>query len=185
VPEVVASGVDLVSFSGDKLLGGPQSGILVGKAELLGRLARNPLNRALRIDKFTVAALEATLYAYEAGEALETIPTLRMLTEAAASIRRRARGLLRRLTPDVHSRLGVTLVDATSQVGGGALPTVELPTAALALGTTEQPAQALDERLRLGHPPVLGRLLDDRLLLDFRTILSADLSALASALNRL
>jgi L-seryl-tRNA(Ser) seleniumtransferase len=185
VPEVVASGVDLVSFSGDKLLGGPQSGILVGKAELLGRLARNPLNRALRIDKFTVAALEATLYAYEAGEALETIPTLRMLTEAAASIRRRARGLLRRLTPDVHSRLGVTLVDATSQVGGGALPTVELPTAALALGTTEQPAQALDERLRLGHPPVIGRLLDDRLLLDFRTILSADLPALASALNRL
>jgi L-seryl-tRNA(Ser) seleniumtransferase len=185
VPEVVAAGVDLVSFSGDKLLGGPQAGILVGKNELVGRLAKNPLNRALRIDKFTVAALEATLYAYEAGEALETIPTLRMLTETAVSIRRRARGLLRRLTPDTHTRLGVTLVDATSQVGGGALPTVELPTAALALGTTEHPAQTLDERLRVGHPPVLGRLLDDRLLLDFRTILSTDLPALASALNRL
>jgi L-seryl-tRNA(Ser) seleniumtransferase len=185
VPEVVASGVDLVSFSGDKLLGGPQAGIVVGKSELIGRLARNPLNRALRIDKFTVAALEATLYAYEAGDALETIPTLRMLTETQASIRRRARGLLRRLSPETHARLGVALVDATSQVGGGALPTVELPTSAVALGTPGQPAQALDERLRRGHPPVLGRLLDDRLLLDFRTILPADISPLASALGSL
>src|SRR5438477_12995163 len=89
VPEVVASGVDLVSFSGDKLLGGPQAGIVVGRAELMERLARNPLNRALRIDKFTIAALEATLYAYEAGTALETIPTLRMLTEPLVSVRSR------------------------------------------------------------------------------------------------
>jgi len=185
VPEVVASGVDLVSFSGDKLLGGPQAGIVVGTSDLIGRLAKNPLNRALRIDKLTVAALEATLYAYEADDALETIPTLRMLTETQASIRRRARGLLRRLSPETHARLRVALVDATSQVGGGALPTVELPTAAVALGTPAQPAHALDERLRLGHPPVLGRVLDDRLLLDFRTILPADIPALASALGSL
>ena len=185
VPEVVASGVDLVSFSGDKLLGGPQAGIVVGKAELIGRLAQNPLNRALRIDKSPVAALEATLYAYEAGDALETIPTLRMLTEARAAIRRRARGLLRRLPPETHARLGLALVDATSQVGGGALPTVELPTAAVALGTRERPAQALDERLRMGQPPVLGRVLDDRLLLDFRTILPSDIAALARALSSL
>ena len=97
VPEVVAAGVDLVSFSGDKLLGGPQSGIVVGRAELVDTLAHNPLNRALRIDKLTVAALEATLYAYEAGNAIETIPTLRMLTEPLGSIRRRARRLLRLL----------------------------------------------------------------------------------------
>ncbi len=102
VPEVVASGVDLVSFSGDKLLGGPQAGILVGRAELVERLARNPVNRALRIDKFTVAALEATLYAYEAGTALETIPTLRMLTEPAASVRRRARRILARLSAETQ-----------------------------------------------------------------------------------
>src|SRR2546425_12781727 len=87
VPEVVASGVDVVSFSGDKLLGGPQAGIVVGRADLVERLARNPLNRALRIDKFTIAALEATLYAYESGVALETIPTLQALTEPLASIR--------------------------------------------------------------------------------------------------
>src|SRR5436309_6155232 len=185
VPEVVASGVDLVSFSGDKLLGGPQAGLVVGKASLIGRLAQNPLNRAFRIDKLTVAALEATLYAYEAGDALETIPTLRMLTEAQSTIRRRARGLLRRLSPEIQARLGVALVDATSQVGGGALPTVELPTAAVALGTRERPAQNLDERLRNGRPPVLGRVLDDRLLLDFRTILPSDIPALAAALSRL
>src|SRR3990172_132214 len=185
VPEVVASGVDFESFSGDKLLGGPQAGIVVGTAGLIGRLAQNPLNRALRIDKFTVAALEATLYSYEAGDALETIPTLRMLTEARAAIRRRARGLLRRLPPETHARLGLALVDATSQVGGGALPTVELPSAAVALGTRERPAQALDERLRMGQPPVLGRVLDDRLLLDFRTILPSDIPALARVLSSL
>jgi L-seryl-tRNA(Ser) seleniumtransferase len=185
VPEVVASGVDLVSFSGDKLLGGPQAGIVVGKAALVGRLARNPLNRAFRIDKFTVAALEATLFAYEAGDALETIPTLRMLTEGQTSIRRRVRSFLRRLSADRAARFGAELVDTTSEVGGGALPTVTLPTAALALGTASEPAQSLDERLRTGQPPVLGRLLDDRLLLDFRSILPSDLAALASALARL
>ena len=185
VPEVVAAGADLVAFSGDKLLGGPQAGIVVGRAGLIARLAQNPVNRALRIDKFTVAALEATLYAYEAGDALETIPTLRMLIEAQSSIRRRARGLLRRLSPETQARLGASVVDTTSQVGGGALPTVELPTAAVALGTRELPAQALDERLRAGRPPVLGRVLDDRLLLDFRTVLPSDISALAAALAAL
>ncbi|MFZ1058351.1 MAG: L-seryl-tRNA(Sec) selenium transferase, partial [Candidatus Rokuibacteriota bacterium] len=101
VQEAVAAGLDLVSFSGDKLLGGPQAGIVVGKAELVERLKKNPLNRALRIDKLTLAGLEATLYAYEAGNAIETIPTLRMLTERLAAVRRRARRLLRRLSPPV------------------------------------------------------------------------------------
>ena len=185
VPEVVASGVDLVSFSGDKLLGGPQAGVLVGRAELVERLARNPLNRALRIDKFTVAALEATLYAYEAGTALETIPTLRMLTEPAAAVRRRARRLLARLSPERQRALGARLVESTSQVGGGALPTVELPTTALALGAPERPAERLDEALRSGRPPVLGRLLDDRLLLDCRTVLASDIVPLAARLATL
>jgi L-seryl-tRNA(Ser) seleniumtransferase len=185
VPEVVASGVDLVSFSGDKLLGGPQAGILVGRAELIERLAGNPLNRALRIDKFTVAALEATLYAYEAGTALETIPTLRMLTEPAASVRRRARRLLAGLPAETRRTLGAELVEATSQVGGGALPTVELPTTALALGTAQRPAARLDDALRAGRPPVLGRMLDDRLLLDCRTVLASDVARLAARLAAL
>jgi L-seryl-tRNA(Ser) seleniumtransferase len=185
VPEVVASGVDLVSFSGDKLLGGPQAGILVGRAELVERLARNPLNRALRIDKFTIAALEATLYAYEAGTALETIPTLRMLTEPVASIRRRARRILARIAAERQRALGAQVIESRSQVGGGALPTVELPTAAIALGTAEHPAERLDEALRAGRPPVLGRLLDDRLLLDCRTVLPPDVVALATRLAAL
>ena len=186
VPEVVASGVDLVSFSGDKLLGGPQAGIVIGRAELMERLARNPLNRALRIDKFTIAALEATLYAYEAGTALETIPTLRMLTEPLASIRRRALKVLARTGPPAARRaLGAIVIESSSQVGGGALPTVELPSAVIALGTRERPAEGLDEALRTGHPPVLGRLLDDRLLLDCRTVLPTDVVALAARLAAL
>jgi L-seryl-tRNA(Ser) seleniumtransferase len=185
VPEVVASGVDLVSFSGDKLLGGPQAGILVGRGALVERLAQNPLNRALRIDKFTVAALEATLYAYEAGTALETIPTLRMLTEPAASVRRRARRILGRLPAAAQRDLGAQVIESRSQVGGGALPTVELPTAAIALGTPERPAERLDEALRAGRPAVLGRLLDDHLLLDCRTVLPSDVVALASRLESL
>ncbi len=185
VPEVVAAGVDLVSFSGDKLLGGPQAGILVGRAALMERRAHNPLNRALRIDKFTIAALEATLGAYEAGTALETIPTLRMLTEPLASIRRRARRILLRAGADAGRRLGAQIVESRSQVGGGALPTVELPTAAIGLGTTDRPAERLDEALRGGRPPVLGRLLDDRLLLDCRTVLPSDVPALAARLATL
>ena len=185
VPEVVASGVDLVSFSGDKLLGGPQAGIVVGRTAAIERLAKNPLNRALRIDKFTIAALEATLYAYEAGDALETIPTLRLLTEPLSRIRGRARALLRRLPAEAQRRLGAALIETTSQVGGGALPTVELPTVALALGGPERTPQALDEALRAAQPPVLGRVADDRLLLDLRTILPADLPDLARALTAL
>jgi L-seryl-tRNA(Ser) seleniumtransferase len=185
VQEAVGAGLDLVSFSGDKLLGGPQAGIVVGKAELVERLKKNPLNRALRIDKLTLAGLEATLYAYEAGSALETIPTLRMLTERLAAVRRRARRLLRRLSPSVAAALGAALVEGRAQVGGGSLPLVELPTVALAIGTAERPAQRLDEALRTGEPPVIGRIADDRLLLDCRTVLNSDIPALADALSRI
>ncbi|KRT68769.1 MAG: L-seryl-tRNA(Sec) selenium transferase, L-seryl-tRNA(Ser) seleniumtransferase [Candidatus Rokubacteria bacterium CSP1-6] len=185
VQEAVAAGLDLVSFSGDKLLGGPQAGIVVGKAELVERLKKNPLNRALRIDKLTLAGLEATLYAYEAGNALETIPTLRMLTERLAAVRRRARRLLRRLSPPVAAALGAALVEGRAQVGGGSLPLVELPTVALAIGTPERSAQQLDQALREGEPPVIGRIADDRLLLDCRTVLNSDIPALADTLSRL
>jgi len=183
VPEVVASGVDLVTFSGDKLLGGPQAGIVVGSHDLVGRLKKNPLNRALRIDKFTIGALEATLHAYEAGTALQTVPTLRLLTEPLVSIRGRARRLLGRLDPRVRKRLAATVADDRSQVGGGALPTVELPTAVLAVGATAADARELDEALRRAVPPVIGRIADDRLLLDCRTILPAEVPTVAAALT--
>ncbi|MGH7335183.1 MAG: L-seryl-tRNA(Sec) selenium transferase [Candidatus Rokuibacteriota bacterium] len=181
-PEVVAAGVDLVCFSGDKLLGGPQAGIVVGRGELIRRLQKNPLNRALRIDKLTLAALEATLGAYEAGDALRAIPTLRLLTESIRTIRGRARRLLAALGPDLRRRLQASLVESTSQVGGGALPTVELPTVTIAVGADAAHARALDEALRRGVPPVVSRIADDRLLLDCRTVLPAQVRSLAAAL---
>jgi L-seryl-tRNA(Ser) seleniumtransferase len=183
VPEVVAAGVDLVSFSGDKLLGGPQAGIVVGRGAIVSRLKKNPLNRALRIDKLTLAALEATLYAYEAGDPLETVPALRVLTEPLGSVRSRARRLLRLLGPDARARLGARLVEDQAQVGGGALPTVVLPTAAVAVGSTHVSARTLDEALRIGEPAVIGRIADDRLLLDCRTVLASQVPALARALT--
>ncbi len=183
VPEVVAAGVDLVSFSGDKLLGGPQAGVIVGRQALVGRLKKNPLNRAVRVDKLTVAALEATLDAYESGRAQADLPVLRLLTEPLASVRRRARAVLARLDPDVRTRLQARVVDEHAQVGGGALPTVELPTAAVSLGATGQQARDLDVALRRGEPPVVARIADDRLLLDCRTVLPAQVAALAAAVN--
>jgi L-seryl-tRNA(Ser) seleniumtransferase len=183
VPEVVAAGVDLVSFSGDKLLGGPQAGIVVGRRALVERLQKNPLNRALRIDKLTLAALEATLYTYEAGNPLETVPALRMLTEPLAAVRARARRLLRLLNPALRTRLDARVVQDQAQVGGGALPTVVLPTAAVAVGTAAVPARVLDEALRAGEPAAIGRIADDRLLLDCRTVLASQVPALARALS--
>jgi L-seryl-tRNA(Ser) seleniumtransferase len=183
VPETVASGVDRVSFSGDKLLGGPQAGIVVGRRAVVSRLKKNPWNRALRIDKFTIAALEATLHAYEAGTALQTVPTLAMLTEPLAAVRSRARRVLRQLAPDVRERLGASLADDLAQVGGGALPTVELPTVAVAVGTSSAAAMRLDEALRVGDPPVVGRITHDRLFLDCRTVLPAQVKVLARALT--
>src|SRR5581483_8483254 len=145
----VAAGADLVTFSGDKLLGGPQAGILVGRRALVERCRKNPLNRALRIDKLTLAALEATLRLYEEpARALREIPTLRMLTEPEAAVRRRARRCLNGLPPAVRAALDARVVADRAQVGGGALPTVELPTAALALGGPAHSAAALDARLR-------------------------------------
>jgi L-seryl-tRNA(Ser) seleniumtransferase len=184
VPEVVAAGVDLISFSGDKLLGGPQAGIVVGRREIVTRLKKNPWNRALRIDKFTIAALEATLYAYEAGTAQQTIPTLRALTEPLADVRQRARKVLRRLTPAVRERLAPQVAEDYAEVGGGALPTVQLPTVGVAVGATPAAARALDATLRVGDPPVIGRMIDDRLFLDCRTILPTQITMLAAALTQ-
>ncbi|PYM57635.1 MAG: L-seryl-tRNA(Sec) selenium transferase [Candidatus Rokuibacteriota bacterium] len=186
VPETVAAGPDLVTFSGDKLLGGPQAGLVVGRRPVVERLRKNPLSRALRIDKLTLAALEATLRAYEdpAG-ALAEIPTLRMLAEPATAVRRRAQKVLRRVPGPVRTALGLTVVGGRSQVGGGALPLVELPTAALALGTPAHPAEELDRRLRAGRPPVIGRVAEGRLLLDCRTVAEGEAALLAAAIAAL
>ena len=186
VPETVAAGADLVTFSGDKLLGGPQAGIVVGRRPLLERLRANPLNRALRIDKLTLAALEATLRAYEDPVmAAREIPTLRMLREPAAAVRRRASRVLRRVPAPTRAALGLGVVGDRSEVGGGALPQATLPTAALALGTAAHRAAALDARLRASRPAVIGRIQADRLLLDCRTVMDDEVPLLAAALAAL
>jgi L-seryl-tRNA(Ser) seleniumtransferase len=185
-PETVAAGADLVTFSGDKLLGGPQAGILVGRRPLVERCRKNPLNRALRIDKLTLAALEATLRAYDdPARALATIPTLRMLTEPAAAVRRRAQRILRGLPTAVRVALDARVVADRSQVGGGALPTVELETAALALGSAAYPAVRCDAGLRAARPPVIGRIAEERLLLDCRTIADAEIPLVVAAVTTL
>jgi L-seryl-tRNA(Ser) seleniumtransferase len=186
VPETVAAGADVVTFSGDKLLGGPQAGIVVGRRAVVERLRKNPLNRALRIDKLTLAALEATLRAHEdPATASREIPTLRMLSEPAGTVRRRAGRVLRRVPAEARAALGLAVVAGRSEVGGGALPLAELPTAALMLGTRSHPAEALDAKLRSGQPPVIGRLADDRLWLDCRTVMDDEVSLLAAALAAL
>ena len=186
VPETVAAGADVVTFSGDKLLGGPQAGIVLGRRPLLERLRANPLNRALRIDKLTLAALEATLRAYEdPTTAPREIPILRMLSEPAATVRRRAGRVLRRVPAPVRAALGLAIVTDRSEVGGGALPLADLATAALALGTEANRPAALDARLRAGRPPVIGRIQAERLLLDCRTVMDDEVPLLAAALAAL
>jgi L-seryl-tRNA(Ser) seleniumtransferase len=186
VPEVVASGVDLVTFSGDKLLGGPQAGILVGKAKYIAAVRRHPLNRALRIDKFTIAALEATLKLYSDPEtAVQRIPTLTMLSLSPQAISRRIGRLRRRLPAAVQAAYQVRLLDGTSAVGGGALPLAQLPTKLLALRPVFCSVAELERRLRCGQPAVIGRIAQDQYLLDLRTVQDAEIPEIAAILQQL
>ena len=180
VQESLAAGTDLVTFSGDKLLGGPQAGIIVGRAKLVDAIKRNPLARALRIDKMTLAALAATLRLYlPPHDPMEAIPVLRMLGESRGSIARRARNLGRRLR--TIPGLEAEIVDDVSYGGGGALPMVELPTTTIRVTAAGLTAEELTRRLRAAEPPVIARLSDDRLVLDPRTILPGDTKALLGA----
>ena len=180
--DAIRAGVDVVTFSGDKLLGGPQAGILVGRRELLTRFRRNPLARTVRIDKLCLAALEATLrLAREPERARREIPVLRMLSLPAAAVGARADAVaafLRVAAPNVRC----VVDDGTSEVGGGALPLQTLPTRLLALGPGPLSASALEARLRTGNPPVLVRVQDDRVLVDLRTVAPDEDGALRGAL---
>ena len=168
VRDALVAGADLVCFSGDKLLGGPQGGIVVGRAELVERLRRHPLQRALRADKLTLAALEGTLALYlDPERALREVPVLRMLAEPAEAIRTRA-GRLAELT-------GGAVEETVARVGGGALPLAELPSFACSV------EEALATPLRQGEPPVVGVVRDGRLLLDCRTLADAELDEVAAA----
>jgi L-seryl-tRNA(Ser) seleniumtransferase len=168
----IEAGVSMVMFSGDKLLGGPQAGIIAGKKDLVGRVRRHPLFRALRVDKLTIAALEATLGAYLRG-AVDEIPALRMIRIGAQEIAGRAENLVRELTPELPpDELEVEIVDGASLAGGGSTPTQSLPTKIIRIASARYSAAQLEQRLRRAPAgvPVIARVEEDRLVLDLRTV---------------
>ncbi|MCA9555252.1 MAG: L-seryl-tRNA(Sec) selenium transferase, partial [Myxococcales bacterium] len=167
--EALAAGADLVAFSGDKLLGGPQAGILAGRRGLLIQAKAHPLARALRADKMTLAALEATLRLYRDGHARK-IPTVRDLAVSPAALELRARGLAQALRSALPPAVGVELVDGESVPGGGSLPLCRLPTRLVLVGPAGPEGRALAEALRAGEPAVVSRVVQDRVALDVRTI---------------
>ena len=180
VLDSLRAGVDVVSYSGDKLLGGPQAGILSGRADLIARMRANSLFRALRVDKLTYAALEATLLAYVKHDH-DAIPALRMMhlskddigrrAEAAASIR--------------SSGLTVEIVDGESVIGGGAAPSAVLPTRLLAVTREGLSADEISARLRAGDPPIIARVEEGRVLLDLRTVFPEQDESVMAALRAL
>jgi L-seryl-tRNA(Ser) seleniumtransferase len=172
VADSVAAGVDVCCFSGDKLLGGPQAGIIVGRATAIDRIRTHPLMRALRVDKMTYAALEATLTEYVAGHEGATVPVQRMLRLGVDDLRPRAQALAEALNRVPGWR--AELVDGVSAIGGGSAPGVELPTVLVAVATDGCSADALDARLRALTPPVIARIENDRLVLDLRTVAPDD-----------
>lgn len=180
IAQSVKAGLALVTFSGDKLLGGPQAGIIVGKKEYIRKLRSNQLTRALRIDKLTLAALEGTLRLYERGRSLE-IPVWRMLSMPLTELKERAERLARALEP--ISMLRVEIRRDFSQVGGGAWPTANLPTWVCALQPAEGSVNALEEFLRKGSPPILTRIQKDAVLIDGRTLLEDEETAIVARMN--
>jgi L-seryl-tRNA(Ser) seleniumtransferase len=178
VEETIAAGVDVCCFSGDKLLGGPQAGIIVGKYAPVDRIRRHPLMRALRVDKMTYAALEATLAEYVAGRASMTVPVQRMLTMPAEEIRARAE-----IVAAAIARVAgwsAELAGGVSAIGGGSAPGVELATCLIAIAKDGLTPDALEARLRQLTPPVIARIERDHLVLDLRTVLPDQDQALAT-----
>jgi len=180
VAEAVASGADLITFSGDKLLGGPQAGILLGSAEAIAACRADPIARTVRADKLTLAALEATLALYRDPEtARREIPVLRMLTEDLESVKRRGEALLN----GVQRRGEAELVMGESEVGGGSFPGAKLPTWLVAITPGHLTPDTYLARLRSAEPPVIARIVADRVVLDPRTILPDQIDATVRALN--
>jgi len=182
VQEVVGAGVDLVSFSGDKLLGGPQAGIVVGKRAIVSRLKKNPWNRALRIDKFTIAALEATLVSHQKDVSTDEVPVIQMLALSKDEIEQRARNLIEAAGP---AEATFEVLDGESTIGGGAGATSTLPTKLVAISHPEMSAQEIEHELRTATTPVISRIAEGKVLLDLRTVFPDELPSVVDALTEL
>ncbi len=182
VQEVVRSGVDVVSFSGDKLLGGPQTGIILGKREYMDILKHHPLARAVRVDKLTLAALEATLHSYADGTAQQEIPTLRMLGESQEKLRAKADMLCGML---LQNGVEAEIIEEVSQVGGGSVPGQVLPTYAVAIHSRKLSSCQLEKALRLWACPIIVRIVRQRCVIDVRTLMEEDFICIAQALKEI
>ncbi|OAG28004.1 L-seryl-tRNA(Sec) selenium transferase [Thermodesulfatator autotrophicus] len=186
VQEVLAAGIDVVTFSGDKLLGGPQAGIIVGRKELIHAIRKNPLNRAVRIDKMTIAGLEATLRLYrDEKEALFKIPTLHFITLPPEEIKKKAIRLKNRLRKRLPKEVKLKIVDTISRVGGGAMPLANPSSYALAIETPRLSASRLERSLRNASPPIIGRIEDDLFLLDMRTVFPEEIPIISEVLEKI
>ncbi len=184
VQEYLAAGADLVTFSGDKLLGGPQAGILVGKRSCLEPMKNHPLLRALRVDKVTLAALEGTLRLYrDERQALLQIPSLRMLTMTDAELASRARAAARRMRRALPDTVSLKTLQGFSQVGGGTFPLLEIPTSLISVSVAGLPPQQLEQKLRTRPLPIIGRISQGEFLLDLRTVTDKDILEIISALQ--
>lgn len=184
VQEAIKTGADAVTVSGDKLLGGPQAGIILGKKKTVDLFKINPLTRALRIDKLTLAALESTLLLYvDEKRAVEEIPTLRMLTLDMRKLKTRGKRLLKRLS-GANKKTVFTLKEDVSQVGGGALPLQDLPTVVVAVKSHEISVNSLEAKLRKADPPIICRISKDELILDMRTVFDEEIPLLAVGIEK-
>jgi L-seryl-tRNA(Ser) seleniumtransferase len=185
VQETLRAGVDVVTFSGDKLLGGPQAGIILGKRNFIERIKKNPLNRALRIDKLTLAGLESTLRVYlDENRVRNLLPALGMLTRPLKDLEGRARRFRKKLEKEISGECQITLREDSSQVGGGALPLQVLPTRVVAIRPLRLSAAALEERLRRSEPPVVARVKEEEVLLDLLTVARKEEAALLEVVKK-
>ncbi len=172
IVDSIKAGADVVTFSGDKLLGGVQSGLIVGRREVVEKIRRHPLYRALRVDKLIYAALEATLESFRRDTAVQEIPVLKMLSMTETEIKTRIKNFARRLKSKLKENqvLQIEIIEGNSVIGGGSAPMVQPPTTLLALKHRQMSAAKLEQNLRLSEPPVITRILEDKVLIDLRTV---------------
>jgi L-seryl-tRNA(Ser) seleniumtransferase len=186
VQESVAAGADVITFSGDKLLGGPQAGIIVGKKDLLDDIKKNPITRALRIDKLTLAALESTLRNYRnIDTGMDSIPTLRMLTLPFGHIETKAKELGKMLENIGDTRMSIKLINLSSRAGGGALPLLNLPSKGVGVEVQGISANSIEEYLRNNELPIIGRIEDDIFIMDLRTVQDDELLTIKNAFDNM
>jgi L-seryl-tRNA(Ser) seleniumtransferase len=187
INQSIVAGADVVTFSGDKLLGGVQSGLIVGRRDAVEYIRKHPLYRALRVDKLIYAALEATLEAYRKETVLQEIPVLKMLSKTSAELKTRtwqfAKNLREKLGENQHLRFEV--IDGKSVVGGGSAPMVQPATTLLALKHEKMSVSRLEQILRFSKPPVITRILEDKVLLDLRTVSESEEIELLEILGKI